>query len=373
MRILHTADLHIGKVVNGFSMLDEQAHSLKQIINYLKEYHVDTLIIAGDIYDKKMPSDSSVELFDKFLLEVAKLNITCLIISGNHDSGIKLQFANSLLKKQDIFIIGKYDGKLSKITLKDQYGDINFYLLPFIKPSDIRQFDSNISTYNEAVAYSLNNEEINYDKRNVFIGHQFYASGTEEISESEIISVGGSESVAYNHLLDFDYSALGHLHKPQRLMSDYIRYSGSITPYSESEITSSKSVVLLDLKEKGEKSFELLRLNPLLNFRKVKDYLDNILSLEASDDYMFITLLDENVIDAMGKLRSKFKNIMTLDFDNKRTKEDLIIDNDKDLEDIATIDLFAKFFKLQNNQDLSDKQRAIIESIVERIDENASN
>ena len=373
MRILHTADLHIGKVVNGYSMLNEQEHSLKQILGYLSEYKIDTLIIAGDIYDKKTPSDSSVELFDKFLLEVSKLKVKCLIISGNHDSGTKIQFAKSLLVNQDIYIVGKYNGSLAKVTLEDDFGEVTFYLLPFIKPSDIRLYDPTISTYNEAVAYTLSKEEINYNERNVFVGHQFYASGSEEISESEIISVGGSESVAYNHLIDFDYAALGHLHKPQRLMSDFIRYSGSITPYSESEISSSKSVVFIDLKEKGEVSYELLKIESLLKFKSVKDYLENVLNLEASDDYMFITLLDENLIDAMGKLRSKFNNIMTLDFDNMRTKKDSLVDNDLDTDDISTIDLFTNFFKLQNNQDLSDEQREIVNSVIERIDDNASN
>lgn len=373
MKIIHTADLHLGKIVNGYSMLDEQANALKQIINYIKQYNVETLLISGDVYDKKTPSESAVLLFDNFIYELSNMNINVLIISGNHDSGLKLQFANKLLSKQSIHIIGLYNESLSKIQLEDDYGLINFYLLPFIKPSDIRKYDESIKTYDDAVSYVINNEHIDYMQRNIFLGHQFYASGNEEISDSEIISVGGSDNVAYNHLIDFDYAALGHLHKAQKLKSEFIRYSGSIVPYSESEVNVNKSVVLLDIKEKANINYQLLPLNQIHKFRSVKAHIKDILNMDNSLDYVFVTLLDDHVVDAMSKLRLKFPNIMSLDFDNTRTRENQVIDIENNIDDISKKAMFENFYNIQNNTGLNDNQQSIVDQILERLDDNASN
>lgn len=373
MKIIHIADLHIGKVVNGFSMLDEQAYVLNNVITMIKDNQVETLIIAGDIYDKRNPSDESVKLFNHFLNEISKLNITTLIISGNHDSAIKLSFGNELLLAHNIHIVGKVESSIHKVVLEDQYGSINFYLLPFIRISDVRHLDASLTSYHDAVKCALTASNINYQERNIFIGHQFFASGSEETSDSEQISVGGSDNVGYNLLLDFDYAALGHLHRPQKLKVDYIRYSGSIVTYSESEVSDNKSLVLIDFKAKGDLQFELLPLKTVRQFIKKKGYLDELLQAEPSDDYMFITLYDELVVDALGKLRNIYPNLMSLNFDNQRTKVTNKIEVIDDVEVKSPINLFKKFYGLQNNRDLNDNQIEIITKVVERIDDNATN
>lgn len=371
MRILHTADLHIGKNVNGFSMISEQEEVLHRISESINDYDVDVLLIAGDIYDKRNPSDEAVRLFNDFILEVSQTQIPILIISGNHDSGIKLQFGSKLLKKQNVHIVGEYDGTLSKLTLEDQYGPINFYSLPFIRPADVRKYDQSVTTYHEAVKASLDREGIDYKGRNIIIAHQFFASGTEDRSESEIISVGGLDNVAYNVLENFDYAALGHLHKPQRLIKETIRYSGSPVIYSESEVNDKKSAVLIDIKEKGNLELSFIRLKTERKFRSITTSMKELETMEKSEDYIFLTLTDDGILDAISKARMVFPHVMSLNFDNARTQKQERIES-IDVEDTSIDDLFKQFFNLQNNQAVNEKQEAIIKEVVERIDENAS-
>lgn len=372
MRIIHTADLHIGKQVNGFSMIHEQAYALDQIVKNINEYNVDVLIIAGDVYDKRNPSDESVALFNSFLSQVAALDITVLIISGNHDSGVKLQFGHEILKHQGIHIVGKYEEQLEKIVVADEYGNINFYMLPFIRPADVRADYPEVASYHDAVNWVIKKADIDYSQRNVFIGHQFFAGGMEIRSESEQITVGGLDNVAYTVLEGFDYAALGHLHKPQKLGYETIRYSGSIVKYSQSEVNDQKSIVLIDFNEKDDLSFELIALQSHHQFVNLKGYLDDLLKLPASDDYIFVTLLDDDVIDALNKLRTRFKNIMSLDFDNKRTQMQQALEATVNVEDLSVMELFQQFYEKQNNQELSDKQTEIINKVLERIDDHAS-
>lgn len=373
MKIIHIADLHIGKVVNGFSMINDQAFVLKNIVDIMKEKEVDVLIIAGDVYDKRNPSDESVNLFNEFINDISKLDITTFIVSGNHDSSAKLTFANDLLKKHHIHIVGKVKDKIECITLDDEYGKVHFHLLPFIRPGDVRHLDEKIKTYHEAIECAIKHSNIDYSERNIFVGHQFFASGTEEISDSEVISVGGSDNVGYNLLLDFDYAALGHLHRPQKLKSEYIRYSGSILTYSESEVRDNKSLVYFEIKQKNDLKFELIPLISEKAFIKKEGYLEDILKEENSDDYIFVTLFDDVVSDALGKLRSKFKNLMSLNFNNKRTSSNNELIINEDVENSDPIELFKSFYKLQNNDDLNRKQLEIVEYVIERIDKNASN
>ena len=370
MRIGHIADLHIGKIVNGFSMIDQQRYVLNEIIIAIKEENLDCLLIAGDIYDKRNPSDESVSLFNNFINELSLIDLDVLIISGNHDSGIKLGFGNELLKSQRIFISGSYEGSIDKVVLKDDFGSVNFYLLPFIRVSDVRVYDESIKSYHDAVEVALKREAIDYSQRNVIVSHQFYSSGQEKISDSEIIAVGGTENVGYNLLLDFDYAALGHLHKPQKLKEEHIRYSGSIVTYSYSEHRDQKQMVIVELKAKGDCNISFKSLNSSKQFISKKGYLDEILKEESSDDYMFITLLDEDVVDAIGKLRAKFPNLMTLDFDNKRTESTQELGLVDNLEDQNPLELFKQFYKLQNNNEVSHEQEEILEKVLERINDH---
>lgn len=372
MKIIHTADLHIGKQVNGFSMIQEQASALQQIDDAIKDYDVDVLMIAGDVYDKRNPSDESVALFNKFLASVSKHQIPILIISGNHDSGVKLQFAHEILKQQNIHIVGQYQGDMETISIEDEYGFVNFYLMPFIRPADVRAYYPEVSSYHDALDYVIKKAKINTQERNVFIGHQFFAGGMEERSDSEIIAVGGIDNVGYTVLQDFDYAALGHLHKPQKLMSEMIRYSGSIVKYSESEVNDHKSIILLEMKEKGNLAYEKIPLKSEKAFRKVRGYLSEVVAMPASDDYVFVTLLDDDVVDALNKVRAVFSNVMSLDFDNTRTQSQQKLEMVEGIEDIPVIDLYRQFFEKQNNQALSDTQEDIIVKVLERIDDHAS-
>lgn len=372
MRILHTADLHLGKVVNGYSMLEEQAYALDQIIQIIKDKGVEVLIIAGDVYDKRNPSDQASKLFNKFLSDLIPLNITSLIIAGNHDAGVKLEFGKDIFEYQNLFIEGDYYGQLKKVSLEDKHGPINFYLTPFLRPSNLRLYSDNIKTYHEALDFVITSAQIDYDQRNVFIGHQFFASGSEEVSDSEQISVGGIDNVGY-HLLDkFDYAALGHLHRPQRLKSDFIRYSGSIVKYSLSEVNDNKSLVLLDLNEKDNHSFQLIPLKSKRQFIHIKAYLADIMLMDKSDDYTFVTLLDDDLIDAITKVKSVFSNLMSLDFDNKRSSENMEINPVVNIEQAQPSKLFADFYALVNNDQMSDNQADIVNKIMERIDKDAS-
>lgn len=372
MRVIHTADLHIGKQVNGFSMIQEQQFALSQILKAIVDESIDVLIIAGDVYDKINPSEESVSVFNTFLSDVSKLNITVLIISGNHDSGVKLQFGHEILKHQNIHIVGKYDGKMRRVIVNDDFGPVNFYLMPFVRPADIRPFYNDVASYHDALQYAVDKANINKSERNVFIGHQFFASGSQEMSDSERIAVGGIDNVGYTILQDFDYAALGHLHKPQKLVFDTIRYSGSIVKYSESEVNDQKSYIIIDLKEKGTVTLEKVPLQSIKQFRKIKGYLQEISEMPASDDYVFVTLYDDDVVDALNKVRETFSNVMSLGFDNKRTQAQQSLDVVDGIENIPIVDLFKEFFYTQNNQAMNEKQEEIIEHLLERIDEHAS-
>ena len=371
MKIFHLADLHIGKIVNGFSMLKQQQYILEKVIYLVKTHKPKVLIIAGDIYDKHNPSNSAAILFSNFIEELSQFDLDILIVSGNHDSGQKLQFASGILSRQRIFISGSFDGKIDEVSLKDNFGTINFYLMPFVRPSDVRVYFPDVSSYHNALETVLNNSDIDYNKRNVFIGHQFFGGGISNVerSDSELISVGGIDNVGYNLLEKFDYAALGHLHKPQKLVFDYIRYSGSPLKYSESEVSHQKSIVMLDIMEKNNVKIELLELKPEIEMRKIEGYINDILNdsydLDKTNDYVHITLLDEGeVINAINKIRNKYPNVMTLKFKNIRSQNHNDINVRDDISETNPIDLFNDFFKLQNNREMNESQRKTVERLI---------
>lgn len=373
MRIFHLADLHIGKIVNGFSMIDQQVYILDQIINLIKKYQPEVIMIAGDVYDKRNPSNESVRVFNNFLTKLSTFDLDILIISGNHDSGDKLQFLSTVLKKQRIHIVGNFKETIKKVKINDNYGHINFYLMPFVRPSDVRMYIDDVDSYHSAIEKAISHTSIDWSQRNIFIGHQFFASSQQELerSDSELISVGGIDNVGYNLLSNFDYAALGHLHKAQQIRHDYIRYSGSPLKYSDSEVNHKKSIVMLDIMEKDNYSIELLQLKPQLEMRAIKGYLEDILKvdydLENLNDYVHITLLDDGeIIDAIGKLRNKYPNLMSLKFDNIKSQTDSQINVVEDISDTDPIKLFKDFFKLQNNKNLNDNQIKIINKLMKK-------
>ncbi len=369
MKIIHLADLHIGKRVNNFSMIEDQKYILNQILQLIDSRDVDTVIIAGDIYDLSNPSAEAVGLFDSFLTQLNERKLRVLITSGNHDSTERLSFGSNILSDSNIFISPKYEGEIEKVELDG----INFYLFPHIKPIDVRRYfpDREIKSYHQALEALVESLDIDYDKTNLAICHQFLLGG--EQSDSEELSVGGLDRVAWEIFKDFDYVALGHLHRPQKVGANHIRYSGSPLKYSFSEIKNKKSLPLISLGDKKDLDIELLDLEPLRDMREIRGSFDQLMDplnylAQDQDDYVKIVLTDENeIVDVMGKLRTIYPNIMNLTYDNKRTKEEKKIRTDKTNMKKDPMDLFEKFYKLRNNVDLDQEKKEIMTEIINDI------
>lgn len=373
MRLLHISDLHLGKRLNEFSLYEDQLYILDQIMDKILINKIDTVLISGDIYDKSQPSEDAYNLFDDFLSKLNKNKIKTMIIAGNHDSATRLSFASSILKENNIYISPKYDGVVSKIILNDEYGNINFYLLPFVKPVDVRKYfpDSEINDYNDAIKVVIDDLKINKDERNILLSHQFVTGAKQ--SESEI-SVGGSENVSVDVYKDFDYVALGHLHIPQKMTYEYIRYSGSPLKYSFSEIKQDKNLVIIDIKEKNNLSISFDKLIPLHDLKELKGFYNELMDksfYEGKDfknDYLRIILDDEeDVIDALIKMRNVYPNIMRIEY----KKFEKIYDNINDImiEDIkkTPYELLEEFYQKQNDKPINSEQQKYIKKIIEEV------
>jgi exonuclease SbcD len=377
MKFLHLSDLHIGKTVNGFSMLEEQRHAFGQIIGYIETERPDAVLIAGDVYDRAVPGVEAVRLFDDFLTGLAAQGVAVLLISGNHDSPERLNYASRLLAERKLHLCGGFDGTLPSVTLSDEYGEVNFWLLPFVKPSGVRGLfaDQEIESYTDAIVAALESADIDYSQRNVLLSHQFYTSAgvTPLRSESEINPVGGLDAVDAAVIAKFDYVALGHLHGAQNVGAN-IRYAGSPVKYSFSEWKQDKSVPLVTLKAKGFMESVTLPLAPLHDMREIKGKLDEltgegIFSPGHQEDYLRIILTDEEeIIDPMGKLRSVYPHIMALDFENARTRLEaspLSLDSEH-LEKLSTYDLFSEFFLELSGAVMSEAQAGLVRELLER-------
>jgi exonuclease SbcD len=342
-------------------MIDEQRHVFKQIIGYINSERPDAVVIAGDVYDRAVPGIEAVRVFDDFLTELAGLNIAVLLISGNHDSPERLNYASRLLSDKQIFLCGTFDGTICKVILNDKYGEVNFYLLPFIK--------------HELVLEKIENANIDYSQRNVFVSHQFYIkSGISPIrSESEINPVGGLDAIDCTLLESFDYVALGHLHGNQKIGVNHICYTGSPIKYSFSEWRQEKSVTLVELNEKNSKKITALPLTPLHDMREIKGELEKLLSDEISsladkNDYLRVILTDEDeIIDPMGKIRGVYPNVMALAFENSRINVDIsdINPDFEKIENLSPYDLFNEFFLDINGSVMSEEQTEIVRELLE--------
>ncbi|MFI3140688.1 MAG: exonuclease SbcCD subunit D [Clostridia bacterium] len=378
MKFLHLSDLHIGKKVNEISMLEDQEYILNEILNMIKTHKPNAVIIAGDIYDKSIPPTGAVELLDDFFVSLSKLNVKTYAISGNHDSAERLAFGARLLENSGIFLNSGYDKNTQPFDFEDEFGTVKIHLLPFIKPIHIKQqFEEvEIESYTDAVKVAIDNMNIDPTQRNLLVTHQFVTGATK--CDSEDISVGGSDNVDVSVFDDFDYVALGHLHGAQKIKRETVRYSGTPLKYSFSETKHKKSVPLVTMSEKGEVNIELLPLEPLHDMVQIKGEYLQVASKEfrsklKTDDYIRITLTDENdVPDAMGKLRSIYPNIMKLDYDNKRTKSNELINAQSDLTKMSPLDLFCDFYKLQNNQKMTEEQLEFSKNLIEKIWEDES-
>ena len=378
MKFIHLADLHIGKRVNEFSMIDDQRYILEQITEKVKEDKPEAVLIAGDVYDKPLPPAEAVKLFDDFISALADTGTDVMVISGNHDSAERLSFGSRIMDKRGIHFVGGYDGETHKVTLKDEYGCVNFYMLPFIKPVHVRsafpddEEAQNLSTFTEAVDFAIRKMDVDTSERNVLIAHQFVTGG--ERSESEEISVGGLDNVDIEVFSTFDYTALGHLHGPQNIGNETIRYSGSPLKYSFSEVCQNKSITEVKLGKKGGKSVvESFELEPMHDMKELKgsfykltnnDYFKDI----KTDDYIRIILTDEeDVIGALQSLRAIYPNIMRLDYDNERTRSTMILP-DTGANDLRTpLEIFESFYESQNGKTMDDEQTEIVSELIGKV------
>ena len=373
MKLIHLSDLHIGKRVNEISMIEDQEYILLQILQIIDEEKADAVLIAGDVYDKSVPSAEAVTLFDDFLCRLAKRKIPTLIISGNHDSPERLAFGNRLMEESGIHISPVYNGNVQSVTLTDEYGEVVFWLLPFIKPAHVKRFypDEGIESYTDACRVVVEHMELDPGKRNVLLAHQFVTGAVT--CESEEISVGGSDNVDAAVFDAFDYVALDHLHGPQNLGSNRIRYCGTPLKYSFSESSHHKSVTVVRLDAKGALSLELRPLAPRHDLRQLRGNFEELTDkafYAATDtgDYLHIVLTDEeDVAEAAGRLRQIYPNLMKLSYDNTRTRTTQVVGGAADVQRKSPLALFEELYELQNNQPMSEEQRHFAGELIEAV------
>lgn len=373
MKFLHLSDLHIGMRLNDFSLQDDQRFILSQIVDIAKNEKPDAVIIAGDIYDKSIPSVEGVRLFDDFLTDLAEINIPVLAISGNHDSAERLSFGTRLMKISGVHIASTFSGAPECIKLTDSFGEISFWLLPFIKPATVRRFfpENEIVSYNDAVKVAIDAAKINTDERNVLVAHQFVTGAIT--SDSEQITTGGIDNVDAELFDAFDYVALGHIHKPQKIRRDQVRYCGTPLKYSFSEAAHKKSVTVVTISEKGSVNINEIELIPLRDMREIKGSYDELTLRENYEgtnqfDYLRVILTDEEEIpDAIAKLRSIYPNIMRLDYDNRRTQTVSSIDSADGVEKKSPQELFDELYELQMGAKMNQAQSKIVSEMIENI------
>ena len=373
MKFIHISDLHLGKRVNEYSMLEDQEYILTKIINIIDDEKPDGVLIAGDVYDKSVPSAEAVGLFDNFLTKLAKRELQVFVISGNHDSSERMAFGSRLMDKSGIHISKVYDGNVAPYEMSDKHGKVFVYLLPFIKPAHIRRwFDEEVDSYTDAMRVAISGMKVDNTERNLLVSHQFVTGAAR--SESEDISVGGLDNVDVSMFEDFDYVALGHIHSPQNCSSKRVRYCGTPLKYSFSEAKDKKSVTVIELEAKGDLTVRTVPLAAKRDMVEIKGaYKDITLksfyeNTTYQEDYMHITLTDEeDIVDGVGKLRTIYHNLMKLDYDNNRTRTVSRIDGAVNAETRSPLDLFADFYELQNNQHMSEEQTEFMKDLIEKI------
>lgn len=380
MKLMHLSDLHLGKRLNEFSLLEDQSFILQQLVELVRSEQPDCVLLAGDIYDKPVPPAEAVTLFDDFLNKLAQLTTVC-VTSGNHDSAERLAFGAQLMREGGVHFCGLYTGEPQCVTLQDAYGSVHIYLLPFLKPAHVRHClppteVEQVTTYHEALRCAVERLHINAAERNVLVAHQFVTGA--QTAGSEAVNVGGVDNIGAEVFAAFDYTALGHIHRAQNVGSERVRYSGTPLKYSFAEWQQEKSVTLVELGEKGSVSVTALPLAPLRDLRKLRGSYEELMSREFYDelphdsdgllrDFYHLTLTDEeDVPDAVQKLRSVYKNLLQLEYDNKRTRTDNAIEGAERVVEKSPLELMEEFYQLQNNQALSEKQRAYLQGLLEK-------
>lgn len=374
MKFVHISDLHLGKRISEYSMLEDQEYILNKIINIIDDQKPHGVIIAGDVYDKSVPSAEAVALFDDFLYRLSKRKLKVFVISGNHDSPERIAFGGRLMERGGIYLSPVYNGDVKPIELEDESGKINIWLLPFVKPAHVKRFneDEQIESYTDAVKTAIDKLNINKNERNIMVTHQF-VTGAER-TESEEISVGGTDNIDVSVFDSFDYTALGHIHRAQNCKSQRVRYSGTPLKYSFSEAKDVKSVTIAELKEKGSLNISTIPLIPMRDMVEIKGKYNEIMlrdfykNTSYQEDYVHITLTDEEDIpDAIGKLRTVYHNLMKLDYDNLRTRSINSVGCADIKHQKSPFEHFATFYEKQNNSPLTDTQSSYMKNLIEEI------
>ena len=364
MKLLHISDLHIGKRVKGFSLLNDQHYILSQVVKTAKEKLVDGIIIAGDIYDISTPSNDAINLFDNFISDIHSLGISCYVVSGNHDSIYRVSFGSNIMARENIYFAKKYSGEILPIEADK---NTHIWLLPFIRPIDVREYHSDFETgsYEEMMRTVIKNLKINKAKTNILVAHQFITcSGkTPEISDSETLTLGTLDNIDVSNFQDFDYVALGHIHKPQIMGKDTVRYAGSPLKYSFSEKNDVKSMVLVDVSKK-KINIELIPYQSMHDMKEFVGTFSELSNLTKTDDYAKIILKDEKfILDVKKKLENNFTNIMEIIYDNAFTRSNNIVKKSEMLKHRTPVELFETFYELQNNQKLDNEKTKVLEKI----------
>lgn len=370
MQFIHLSDLHIGLHLKNYDLKEEQTKLLEQIVQNVDHLRPDAVVIAGDIYDKAVPSAEAVKMFNDFLTNLTAITpaIPIMVIAGNHDSAERIDCFRNILNRHNVYLVGvppkTLEDRMEQVTLTDAYGEVHFYLLPFVKPSYVRgAVAEEISTYEDALHALLDKEEIDYTKRNVLVSHQFYQPANQEVErmESEIVTVGNIDAIPASLIQDFDYAALGHIHKPMKAGAQHLRYCGTPMEYSVDEAGQKKGMLLVTLKEKGQPAeVQEISLEPLRHIEKRKGRLDELL-MSPSDNYISITLTDEedlNVLDMQERLRAAFPHLLEI-----RREHALTINYEEAegvcMEDVNPYDMFCQFF-----QEISEEEKEIVRDVI---------
>ncbi len=378
MKFLHISDLHIGKRVHEFSMIEDQKYILAQILDIADAQQADGVLIAGDIYDKAVPSAEAVQVFDWFLTQLADRGIRVFAVSGNHDCAERIAFGAQLMSSREVYVSLVYDGFIRKITLTDAYGELDLYLMPFLKPAAVRRVleketdpadDALPESYHDAVKTVVERMGVDPAKRSLLVAHQFVTGAGR--CDSEEVSVGGLDNVDAEVFDAFDYVALGHIHSPQQMERETVRYCGTPLKYSFSEAEQEKSVTVVECRGKGEILLSAVALKPLHDLRKIRGtYLEvtarSFYQDTDTQDYLQVTLTDEEDIpDGIQKLRVIYPNLMRLVYDNSRTQQNRLVESIEDMEQKSELELFEEFYEIQNNQPMGEEQKDFIRHLLE--------
>ncbi len=374
MKFLHLGDLHLGKTLSDFDLIEDQRYILDQILRIADKESIDGVFIAGDVYDKSIPSEAATRLLDYFLIELAKKEIKVFMVSGNHDSDDRLNYGSALFASNQIFISAVFDGTLHKQSFADGDTEIAIYMLPFVKASQVRHYfpDEDIRNYDDAVRAIIKNTVINRKHKNILVAHQFVAGREEDpaLAGSESIgtqSVGLVEKIGYDCFDDFDYVALGHIHSPQKVGRDEIRYSGSPMKYSLSEANNEKTVPLITVSAEESVRIELVPLKPMRNMRHIKGTLKELLdkkNVKATEDFIYATLTDEDIVnDAMGIFQQVYPNTVRIDYDNSHTKEIEQVDISRIAENKTFPELIGDFYRQMYGCEITEEEMDVMRTV----------